>query len=626
MPGAAAVCGQHGLSVAEGIKELRQTDSTDGRQHDLAVSDSIVKEITVAEDTSEPIGPTVTISIEAVKELKDSENKTELGVVTVIPSEVLRCNAYSLDSVRSDLVKGGVIDISGDDESPRARIERLGRQRPEKFKSGFAETGFLFSMFMSQILAEYFVSGFNVLLPTLLERFDIPSASATWPASAFSIVVSTFLLGFGRLADMYGGYPVFLFGLVWLMIWSVVAGFSQNEIMLDVCRAMQGLGPAASLPSAMMLMGSIYRPGPRKNLIFSIYGAAAPFGFFVGILFSGIAGQYLDWQWYFWIGAILTLVTTVAAYFSIPSDLEEHRKLGLKMDWLGLALIVAGLTLFIFAITQSSHAPYGWKTPYIIVFLLVGALVLAAATYVEGWVAEAPLLPFDTFRIPRLKAVMIVLFLVNGGLGMFLFYVPLYMQSVMKVSSMQVVVWFIPIVLGGFIIATIGGCVLHLLPGTLLIIIAGGAWVVSPCLFALAPVGSSFWAFTFPSMICFSIGIDLIFNITNIFITTNLPSHRQGLAGALINSVLHLGISFFLGFAEVILTQTARLGAKLSIQAVFWFQVGVAASAFLILIFFVKIEKASSDLTRDEKAELEAEGTEMLVSRNASIVPMKPGA
>jgi hypothetical protein len=35
-----------------------------------------------------------------------------------------------------------------------------------------------------------------------------------------------------------------------------------------------------------------FRPGPRKNIIFSIYGAMAPLGFFIGILFGGIAGQY----------------------------------------------------------------------------------------------------------------------------------------------------------------------------------------------------------------------------------------------------------------------------------------------------------------------------------------------
>ncbi|KAK5013501.1 hypothetical protein LTR60_003836, partial [Cryomyces antarcticus] len=131
---------------------------------------------------------------------------------------------------------------------------------------------------------------------------------------------------------MYGGYPVYVAGCVWLTIWALVADFAQNELMLDFCRALQGLGPAAFLPASLMLLGSIYRPGPRKNLVFSIYGAMAPLGFFAGIFFAGVAAQFTTWRWYFFIGTILTSITTVIAYFTIPSDIQARKGLGIKMD------------------------------------------------------------------------------------------------------------------------------------------------------------------------------------------------------------------------------------------------------------------------------------------------------
>jgi len=71
----------------------------------------------------------------------------------------------------------------------------------------------------------------------------------------------------GRLSDMYGGKRLFVIGVGWLVICSIVAGVAQTELMLDIARALQGLGPAAFLPSSVMLMGSVYRPGPRKNLV-----------------------------------------------------------------------------------------------------------------------------------------------------------------------------------------------------------------------------------------------------------------------------------------------------------------------------------------------------------------------
>lgn len=50
------------------------------------------------------------------------------------------------------------------EEAPEIRIERLGRQRPEVFKSLWAEIGFVFSISMSQVLTVSFVLIFNLLI------------------------------------------------------------------------------------------------------------------------------------------------------------------------------------------------------------------------------------------------------------------------------------------------------------------------------------------------------------------------------------------------------------------------------------------------------------------------------
>lgn len=109
-------------------------------------------------------------------------------------------------------------------ESEAARIERLGRQRPEKFRSIWIEIAFVFSITVSQLLNEYFVSGFTILIPTVTSALDISPSATTWPASAFSLVVSAFLLPFGRVADIYGGYPVYVAGITWFAVLSLVSG------------------------------------------------------------------------------------------------------------------------------------------------------------------------------------------------------------------------------------------------------------------------------------------------------------------------------------------------------------------------------------------------------------------
>lgn len=92
------------------------------------------------------------------------------------------------------------------------------------------------------------------------------------------------------------------------------------------------------------------------------------------------------------------------------------------MDWLGVLTIVPGLILVVFAITDSSHAPKGWNTPYIYVTFVLGCLFLGGAIYVEGWIAKMPLLPFDLFNVKHMKPLVVALFFSYGVFGIYLFY------------------------------------------------------------------------------------------------------------------------------------------------------------------------------------------------------------
>lgn len=162
-----------------------------------------------------------------------------------------------------------------------------------------------------------------------------------------------------------------------------------------------------------------------------------------------------------------------------------------------------------------------------------------------------------------------------------------------------------------------GGFALHLLSGRVLMYISGVGFLLSVLLFALLPVQTDgdpsntflYWAYVFPAMLCGTIGVDITFNVTNIFITTSLPRRLQGSAGGLINSVLYLGIAFWLGVGEMAVSVTMQtnpdeeLNLRDQYRIGFW--VGVAlAGVSLCLMSTIKIGQASAQLTADEKAQL----------------------
>lgn len=455
------------------------------------------------------------------------------------------------------------------------------------------------------LFQEYFLSGFNVILPTLVRELNIPPAATVWPAGAIALVTCAFLLPFGRLGDMYGGYIVYVCGLAWFCIWTLITGFSTNEVMLNMCRALSGLGVAAFIPSGIMLLGSIYRPGPRKNLVFAVYGGSAPLGFFFGVLLAGVAGSFLGTGWYFQIGSILIGSTLIAAIPSVPSDFR--RTASTSMDWLGAGTIISGLILLVFALTDGAHAPKGFTTPYIIATLILGIILLGAAVYVEGWVASVPLLPPAIFKAKYAKAFYLGLFFNYGCLGTFLLFSTLYMQNIMGATPIQVALWYTPMCAGGVFLAILGGYIMHMVPGTILMTIAGCGWLLTSLLFALAPLGANYWAWVFPAMLGATIGIDVIYNVANVFITSNLSSKQQGLAGGLASSVLFLGIAVLLGIADIVQTKTAHQGLKESYQNVFWFQLASCSTSLVLLGGFVRINNAGGQLTVDEQEALDKE-------------------
>lgn len=222
-----------------------------------------------------------------------------------------------------------------------------------------------------------------------------------------------------RIADVWGSYRVFVAGLFWFAIWSIACGFSQNYITLVICRAFQGLGPAAFLPSGVSLLGSTYRPGPRKNLVFSLYGALSPVGFFAGIFSGGITDQYLTWRWYFWLGGIILFIVAPMALLAAPSEIRVD---GLAMDWLGVFTIVPGLLLIVYAITDSAHVEHGWAAPQIYLTLIFGVTLLVAAVCTQGWVSKQPLLPFDLFQAPSMVALVVADLFSFGVFAIYLLY------------------------------------------------------------------------------------------------------------------------------------------------------------------------------------------------------------
>jgi hypothetical protein len=75
-----------------------------------------------------------------------------------------------------------------------------------------------------------------------------------------------------------------------------------------------------------------------------------------------------------------------------------------------------------------------------------------------------------------------------------------------------------------------------------------------------------------------------------------------------------------LGFADIVVTNTANQGEKKSYKNAFWFELACSAAELIIFMGFVRIGSATSDLTADEKEALKAAEANMQASEQSKKV------
>lgn len=221
----------------------------------------------------------------------------------------------------------------------------------------------------------------------------------SWLPAGFSLTVGTFILPAGRWGDLYGHKKLFVIGYFWYGIWSAVAGFSafsHSLVFFAFCRAMQGIGPALLLPNGIAVLSRTYPPGPRKNMVLSIFGATAPGGYLVGAVFSGIFAEHVWWPWVYWVLSMVSALVGVIVIFVVPRMPVAGEKPGWKdLDVMGTFLGVVGLILFNFAWNQGPAA--GWDKVYVYVLLIVGIILLVVFFWYEKVKAPFPLVPMSAF-------------------------------------------------------------------------------------------------------------------------------------------------------------------------------------------------------------------------------------
>ena len=136
----------------------------------------------------------------------------------------------------------------------------------------------------------------TVALPDIPRGLGSSFSGLQWIVDAYALTLAAFLLTAGSLSDMYGRRRLFLIGLVVFTGASLLCGFATSTLMLQISRAVQGVGGAIMFAVSLALLADAFR-GKDRGVAFGVWGAITGIAVAVGPLLGGVLTSGISWRW-----------------------------------------------------------------------------------------------------------------------------------------------------------------------------------------------------------------------------------------------------------------------------------------------------------------------------------------
>jgi EmrB/QacA subfamily drug resistance transporter len=443
----------------------------------------------------------------------------------------------------------------------------------------------------------------NVSLPTIGRDLHFSVTSLQWVVTAYSLTFGGFLLLGGRAADLLGRRRVLMFGLGLFTAASLACALATGEAFLIAMRAVQGLGAAIMLPSALSIVMNMFQEGAERNKALGIWGGIAAGGATVGLITGGVLTRYAGWQYVFYLNVPIGAAALALVPRIVPdSRLAASRR---RFDALGAVVGTGGLVLLVDALSQAPQ--YGWGATRTIAVLAASAALLVAFLVIESRV-PSPVLPLSIFRLRTLAGANTAGLLLGGSFYAFLFVGTLYMQQVLHYSAIQTgVAWLAAsltsIVLAGvsqLLVTRIGAKVVMAIGMTL--IGAGVIWATQ------VPVHGHFLANLGGPMLVAGAGTAFAFIPISIAALAGVQEHQAGLASGLLSTAQQLGGAIGIAIAssvaashtEALLHTGSTVPAALTggFRSAFWVLGAIALLALPAIFALIRRDELSDAVTK----------------------------
>ncbi|MGA2474811.1 MAG: MFS transporter [Acidimicrobiales bacterium] len=375
----------------------------------------------------------------------------------------------------------------------------------------------------------------NVALPDIQRSLHASFSDLQWVVDAYSLTLAAFLLTAGVVGDIYGRREVFAAGLVVFSISSLVCGLSTDPLMLNLARAVQGVGGAIMFATSLALIAGAF-VGRDRGTAFGIYGAVIGGAVAIGPLIGGAITSGIGWRWIFFVNVPIGVLAVLITFSKIATSKDPRER---RIDWVGFVTFSASLFALVFALVRGNDLGWGSAT---IVGLLVAAALLMVAFFINERYTGDPMLDLGLFKIPAFVGISVVAFCLAASIFAMFLYLTLYIQDDLGYGPLAAGVRFLPLTLLTFFVAFFAGRLTvrvqsRLLLGVGMLAVTGGLLLMG------TTHPSSTWTVLLPGFILCGLGIGAVNPVLASGAISVVQPQRSGMASGANNTFRQVGIA-----------------------------------------------------------------------------------
>jgi len=296
----------------------------------------------------------------------------------------------------------------------------------------------------------------NVAIPSIRAELHATIAETQGAIVIYQIAFATLIIIGGRLGDIRGAKPVFLYGLFGFTVASSWCGWAHTGGELVVSRAMQGAAAALMIPQ---VLASIHRlfPDAERGRAFGIYGFTLGFGAAVGLTLGGwllsldFAG--LGWRTIFFVNLPIGVVLLTAAWQLMPA-MPGRPSVGL--DMIGACVLLVALLCVLGPLVLG--ADLGWPS-WLFAVMATGVLLLVSMWPLERWVERRglPLVHLDLLLDGDFAAGLATVFFFTFANLSFYLIMTLYLQVGLGLPALKAGSVVLPLAIAFALMSRIAG-------------------------------------------------------------------------------------------------------------------------------------------------------------------------